>query len=437
MVTGENPHPHAPTDDPRVKEQLERLFGASLFGPWPELRQRVSTVQPRTFGAGLKRWAMRAAIWGASGFVAFGAYTLFRPGLQRTAETQRSNVAEELRVFVNDGNLERASEFVAILRDADPDPAKSGPDNARPLHADRPLVPSDPHFELILASEATLYRYFDADPTRVRLIRPFLSEAEALPPLRQQAVLTLLSREERAARMAQLERLRDQLPTRSEPAYLLASGLESNPEIAKTRAAWLRAEELGPAWLGQRFEQAWFELRHADDSAARKLAIQIVRFEPASAWAKLAISTFGLDGPSVSAAGLTDAAAPRVTPVQTHFECLVASIRAAKQNQQHRAKEQLLMAVAAVHDEAPFLLDAFDWLLAEELSSLAVTLTEQPGWPSGSEAAAGKLRRLSAVLKAPSDAAARTEPTQKESTRTERIAPPGPAKKTRRSTKKK
>lgn len=403
MVTGSEPRHGSPVHDPAVKEQLEKLFGKSLFGAWPELQASGPTsFVPNPRGSRSKRWVWRFALLLACALIVWGGYALFRPGLQRTADMQRANLAEELRVFVNDGNLERASEFVELVR-GQFDPQRTGTEKRRTQdkQASKTLSAADPHLDLIVLTEATLYRYFDADAARLRQIQPFLESAGSSSPWRQLAFLTILSREERAAKLPDLERLREQLPNRSEPVYLLATAWESRGDAARARAAWARSEELGPAWLGHRFEQAWFEWHHAERGAAQKAATQIVRFEPESAWAKLASSTFRLEKAVIAqleADRMSDAAAPRVTPVQTHFRALVESIDSAQRNEPARAREQLLAAMAAIHDEPPFLFDAFDWLAAEQLSSLALTLTEQSGWPSGSSTAASKLRRLSELV---------------------------------------
>lgn len=415
MVTESNPSHRSPLQDPGVKAQLEHLFGGSLFGPWPELGTSGATsFAPEPRRSRSKQWWLRLALLLSSALVVWAGYALFRPGLQRTADVQRANLAEELRVFVNDGNLERASEFLDLVRGY-PNPQRrvSEPKAVKDTHSGQPLTADDSHLELIVVAEATLYRYFDADPARLQLIRPFLETAASPTPLRQLASLTILSREERSTRIPELERLREQLPNRTEPAYLLATAFEARDDSVRARTAWARSEELGPAWLGHRFEQAWFEWRHTERAAAQKLATQIVRSEPESIWARLAISTFQLEKSSIAAseAGtLSDAAAPRLTPVQIHFRALVEAMDAAKRDEQHRAKEQLSVAMASVHNELPFLLDAFDWLLTQRLSSLALAVTELGGWPSDSPVAAGKLRRLSELVDKAAQAESSTPP---------------------------
>jgi hypothetical protein len=51
--------------------------------------------------------------------------------------------------------------------------------------------------------------------------------------------------------------------------------------------------------------------------------------------------------------------------------------------------------MTAINDQAPFVLDAFDWLVESKATRLAHDLTAFEAWPRRSELAAARLRRLS------------------------------------------
>ena len=314
---------------------------------------------------------------------AFGVRWLVKPGLRHQVDDQRGRYALELKTFLNDGNLERASQFVALV--------EGQPGSAQKWDID----PKDVRLDLIVSVQAALYRYFDGSPERLRRIGPYLDDTGRASPLRQIANLTVLSREERAARLSVIEGLRNDLPDNNELEYLLASALEYRNDAQLSREAWERSAKLEPAWLGHRFEQAWFELRQDRAPAAQQIAIQMLRVDPDSAWSKLAIDVFAVPKNVVVASIRSDAAAPVATPVEIYFEMLVRGIRAAHRKDIGQAWACLVEAASAIQYQAPFLFDAFDWCIAENEPVLAQELTNMPEWPRNSKVANAKLERLS------------------------------------------
>jgi len=392
MVTEREVSGSTPIADSDVRSQVAQLFGESLFGAWPELEQQV--VKPRRRNR-WRRWLYRFGAVAAVAGVVSGGQWLMRPGLDRHAVNQRDNYAEELQSFLNDGDLARVSQYLPLVRDGAPG---NDPNAATPA-VRQALDPKAPKLELILGTEATLYRFFDADPARLSRILPHLDGPGASGQLRRLARLTLLSREERAAHLVELEQIHNDLPNRNDAEYLLATALEFKKETTPAREAWARSERLGPAWLGQRFEQAWFEAhdtRQGAAQAAQKVARQIQRVDPDSPWAKLAAGTFGLPQDSGAPSVRSDAAAPVASPVQIHFERLQQSISSGRASDLGSAKQQLEAAVAAIHQQPPFLLDAFDWLVAEKQVALARHLIGLPAWPRDEKLAAVKAGRLGA-----------------------------------------
>ncbi len=370
--------------DPRtaVERQLSRLFGESLLGAWPEVEQKLPRLPLRV---PKRRWPMVAGALLVM-LVAVLAVTLRqRPELDRTSLERRAHYAEELRTFLQDGELDRASEFVALLRG----------ERMR-------LDPADPHLDRMLRAEAAIYRYSDADPARLARIRPFLvTSPGGASPERLLASLTVLSRGERAERWTWLVGLRTPLGLDPELYHLLATAAEARGELEAAREAWLRSAELGPRWLSHRFEQAEFERRRNNATVAQKIAGQMLRADPDSTWSRLAASEFEVRMAPVASAD-DSRRPPTPPPVQVYRGELLGVLHAARGGDQAAARRHLAAAVAAVHGEAPFMLDAFDWLLGAELPGFAEELTRLPAWPRDSEAARRKTARSFAQRTVPS-----------------------------------
>lgn len=370
----------SPLQSESVRHQLAQLFGEGLFGPWPQLREQAAESWQRRRSPRCV-WGLGLMLLLAAGV--FVVRWLVQPGLEHQADARREHYVRELRTFLGDGDLERASQFLNLVeRHTETEP-------------DAILDAQDPHLDLIVATEAALYRYFDASPARLRRIRPYLEQSTPLSPLRQIAAVTVLSREERAQRIRDLERLRNDMPERTEIDYLLATALEHRGQAQASREAWERSAKLEPAWLGHRLEQAWFELRQERPDAARQIASDMARVDADSPWSKLALEYITLPQEQPSNPDRADAAAPRtVTPVQIHFQKLTQAIVAAGRHEFSRATQGLAEAAAAVQHQAPFLLDAFDWCMGENEPALARELTEMPAWPRGTPVASAKLERF-------------------------------------------
>jgi tetratricopeptide (TPR) repeat protein len=348
--------------------QLARLFGESLFGPWLDPGQYLdATRTTRRHGTPFRRLALLFSIL----CVGAAAGWIVRAGLVRRTGEARAHVAHSLATFLREGELDRAAQFLALLR---------GP-NAT-------LDPRDPHLDLIVRGEAALYRYQDADPARLGRIRPHLAPAATGPASAQRilASLAVASRGERAARLAELEPIRAACDRDPEFHYLLATALEHLGDVKAARQAWDRSSELGPLWLAHRYEQAWFEARQNRQEAVNKLVSSLVRVAPDSAWACLASERFG-SAPAPDGAG----AAPAVALFHQNFASALARALA---GDLVAARRSLGQAMTAINDQAPFVLDAFDWLIESKATRLAHDLTAFEAWPRRSELAAARLRRL-------------------------------------------
>lgn len=371
-----------PIADPALRRQLEQLFGESLFGPWPELGQGPQKTRRRRSLA----WLWKLGVVGVVALLFWGGRALFQPGLERQVRDDRANYAAELQAFLNDGNLSRAAQFVTLVQVESPQ-VESGA-----------IDPKDPYCDLIVSTEAALYRYYDAKPERLNRIRPLIEQSEHASLRQLVAGFTVASREERAGRLSELERLHNELPNDNEVEYLLATALEQKGASDAAREAWERSAKLGPAWLGHRFEHAWFEWHRDRKPSAEKIARQMLRVDPDSTWAKLAAETFELPNDIEVESVRGDAAAPPpTTPVQIHFRKLQESVTAARQNSTSQAKARLVEAMSAIQHQQAFLLDAFDWLLEAGRTELARELTLLSEWPKESSIAQAKQERLAAL----------------------------------------
>ena len=408
MVTTRGPLPPAPTnrdghpapDDNQAgnaneernsgfDRQLARLFGESLFGPWLDPGQYLdATRTTRRHGTPFRRLALLFSIL----CVGAAAGWIVRAGLVRRTGEARTQVAHSLAAFLREGELDRAAQFLALLR---------GP-NAT-------LDPHDPHLDLIVRGEAALYRYQDADPARLGRIKPYLSSAATGSTSAQRilASLAVASRGERAARLGELEPIRAACDRDPEFHYLLATALEHLGDVKAARQAWDRSSELGPLWLAHRYEQAWFEARQNRQEAVNKLVSSLVRVAPDSAWARLASERFGSAPASdVAAAAPSAHPAPAVALFHQNF---AGALARALGGDLGAARRSLGQTMTAINDQAPFVLDAFDWLVESKATRLANDLTAFEAWPRRSDLAAARLRRLSEPDSPPAASESRPE----------------------------
>jgi hypothetical protein len=373
----------SPLNDERLRKQVAQMFGESLLGPWPELEMQSTEATPRRR---LNVWARRFLVLGASALIGAGSYALFRPGLTRQEAVVTAHYATEVRTFLNDGALAQAAQFLPMVYEQGAD--------GETLEA---------HLDLTVFAEAILYRYYDAEPKRLEKIKRYLSEPQNLTPLRRLAQYTLLSRGERGQYLPELEGLDSALPNHNQVVYLKATALVAMGYTEASLPVWSRASKLGPAWLIQRFEQAKFEASRGNEVAAKKLAIQIVRVDPESLWAKIAMRTFAVEAPaealSVRAtdAGVVKAAVP--SPLEIYYDSFESSLAASRSGDRVKAKAELIQALAQVHNASVFALDAFDDCVQAKQYWLAAELTHHQAWPSSSVEAQGKAERLTSLVK--------------------------------------
>jgi hypothetical protein len=175
---------------------------------------------------------------------------------------------------------------------------------------------------------------------------------------------------------------------------LLATALEHTGDAKAARQAWNRSFDLGPLWLGQRYEQAWFESRQKKPETVGKLIASLVRVAPESAWTRLASERFaGAEPaePSVAPASSPTRPAPAVEVFHQH---LAAALDEARAGDEVVARHRLGRAIEIVAGQAPFVLDAFDWLMEARALGLARELTGFEAWPRHSQLAEARVARL-------------------------------------------
>jgi tetratricopeptide (TPR) repeat protein len=332
-----------------------------------------------------------------------------RAGLGRRQVEDREHVAHSLETFLKEGELDRAGQFLTLLHPAN-----------------LPLGAHDPHLDLIVRGEATLFRYQDADPARLGRIKPYLAEAEkgSTPPQRVLASLAVASRQERADRLAEFEPLRQAFDKDPEFHYLLATALERQGDAKAAQQAWDRSADLGPLWLGHRYEQAWFESRQKKPELVAKLGASLVHVAPESAWTRLTSERFGAAQPHAPTVPPASATSRPTSAVAVFHQQLATALAEARAGDEYEARRSLSRAIEAINEQAPFIFDTFDWLMEAKASRLARELTGFESWPRHSQLAAARLARLADPEPVESPPSA----TESESNPSKQIKKPGRAK---------
>ncbi len=396
MVTGFRPtklgEPLGSLNEPGLQQRLSRLFGEGLIGPWPELGARLSEPH-RPRGTRLWKKPLLVLLGLAAGISLVVTFTT--PGLEQKTAQDTGRYAEELATFLTDGELERAARYLQVIE-------------ARPLDAPR-------HAPLLLSAQAALFRYADADPTRLEQIARLTREQPAHPKSRL-AWLTLASREERALATAELERLVEQLPRDPEAVYLLATAHAFRGEHELAARAFRRSAALGPGWLAHRFEEAEYHESRGQIELVEETVRDMLRTAPTSPFTRLAVACFGRPAaepakdpqpsPSLSVSGESPA-------VVRAREAERSAVTAERGGERARANEALARAVRAVGGQRAFLLDSFDRLLERGARRLAQELTEQSSWPASDPLGVRRVAQLRASLEAPSSSAVGAQATEK------------------------
>jgi hypothetical protein len=216
--------------------------------------------------------------------------------------------------------------------------------------------------------------------------------------------LTVASRAERAAAEGSLEELSSSFAKDPEIHALLADIAEHKHDEKAAAGHWDRAFQLGPLWLPHRYLQCWYEARQHHPEGVDRIARHMAEVAPDSPWTRLVFDRF-----STTARRPAGAAKP-ATPVVEYHQQLAVALRLAQDGDLSEARRSLGKALAAVQDQAPFVLDAFDWLVDARLQVLARELTSFEAWPRSDPWAAAKLAELETGAGPAAAAAPKPEP---------------------------
>jgi hypothetical protein len=381
--SGSPPSGESRSAPPTLDRQLARLYGESVFGPWLDPAQYM-TAGRRQRGRG--HWKKRLVIVLLSMLVLAAGVWLTDRGFSRAAEQDRANVAKDVTAFLAEGELERLAQFLAILTP----PGK-------------PLQATDPYLDLILQAEAALYRYYDASPARLARIAPYLS-ATGSAPTRLLARLTVASNAERLASYELLKGLQSTFAKDPELWTLMAS-VEERRDLAAAHESWQRSFDLGPLWLPHRYQQCGFEARHHHAEAVARITRHMAKVAPDSPWTRLALKLQDAGKPS---AELPNNTTPPVAQYHQQLASVLENLRTG--GSPASSRQALERALAAVSNEAAFVLDAFDRLMVAKAKDLASEITSFEAWPRGNAIAQAKLDELQLAASAP-DTAATAKPT--------------------------
>jgi hypothetical protein len=362
------PHPASaqPTSHQATQRQLDRLFGESLFGAWPESQGAMASGLGRRPG----RRRRRLGVVLLAALTASGAWYYRRGGGEQAAQG-RGQAAGEVAALLAEGALDKLSASLNRL-----------------LPRNKPVTAEDPHLDLIVSAEAALYRYHDAAPERLARIEPFLSH-DSGQPARLLARLTVASRPERMAAQATLLNLPPAQAQGSEYHALMAGIHEDRGDMQAAHASWEHSFKAGPQWLPHRYLQCAFEARQRNHAAVAQITEHMVRVTPDSPWTRLAQQHFA-DAPS--------GATPVPIPVAQYFAELAPIFRGLAGHDLAAIRQAIGRAFDAVNGQAAFVLDAFKSLRDAKADSLAMELTSYETWPRGNTWAKNALANLQIAL---------------------------------------
>ena len=353
-----------------IDQQISRLFGESLFGAWQDSPDLVASPRYRKRGRVSSRLAASIVIIVVLATAA-GTW-VYRRGAARQAAQERVRAAQEVAAFLMDGELDRLARFLNML-----------------LPPGQPLEATDPYLDLIVSAEAALYRYQDAAPARLARIAPYLVK-DGSHPVRFLARLTVASQFERAEAYDLLVNLPAAHAQSPEYHTLMAQVLEARGDAQGARLSWRRSFQVGRLWLPHRYLQCAFEARHRNTAGVTQMVGHMLAVAPDSPWTRMAHQRFA--STTSLPAGSSSPVAP--SPVARHHAELAMAFQSLAARDLAAARPALGRALAAVNDQAPFVLDVFLALLDVRANDLAMELTSYDAWPHGQPWAQAALARL-------------------------------------------
>ncbi|MEE8410293.1 MAG: hypothetical protein V3T05_11850 [Myxococcota bacterium] len=347
--------------------QLGALYGESLFGKWDE------SVAAGLGGLDERRLMPRASWKLVVGLpvvlaVLGVAYEAVDSILDRHAAQQREQIAERMRHLIHTGAVKQLAEQLA-------DPAA---DHASFIDTE------GAHHATWRRGHATAYRFYDADPARLELLR-LMSAAPAID--RQEAVTHALvaSRAARPAARAVLalpEGAREKDP---QAAYLHATIYRRAGDTAAMRRSMNLAIALEPSNLIHLAEQAdifaWNRWRRSADD----LIAEMQDISPSNGWTRVAMARLSVwmkrplpPEPVVPKGAEPSTALSGVPAAQLALAKTLTSLRS---DDTKSAPAALSAAIEHVNAQPAFLLDFVDDALEAGRPVIARAIMGSGGWP--------------------------------------------------------
>ena len=337
--------PAAGSDAANLQEQLSLFFGAELFGELTPERGTSQRTQAQKKPTRLG-WRVLAAV-SLVAVLAIPVQTIIDRGMTRQHTAEADRMAQEIREFLQVGDLAHVTENLPALERILPETEGLGA----------------AHLPLLMRAQATLYRYQDADPRRRDKVRAWLETAGAKPSYDQVVSGALLAaRADRLELVEQLRRVDGPQNRDSEASFLIASALEAADVYEPATAAYARASDLGPYQLHHLAGMVSFAARRGDPGAAQK-TLDIMRDENARAdWTLSALQERALP----SGRQTPGVAAQPAAPVPAGEVLLLHSLVELEKKNWTTARALLVQATDRIHHQPVFALDYCALLLQKD-----------------------------------------------------------------------
>lgn len=348
-----------------LEAQLAALYGESLWGEWSDPGALFEHEDVQNLRSSGSFWLRLMGIGIVVGLGA-GLWWVVSVGMARSHGEERARVADEISEFLKVGDFDHIQQFLPRLQ-----------------LDDKEWDPADPHLDLIIRAEATLYRYFDADPRRFDKIVPYLGGGDKNNSYHRVVSRALIaSLAERNSHLESLLRVNQPGIRDPEASFLIATVFDRAGDIKKATKAFNHAEDLGPDHLFHLAVAAAFHIRHKKKQPSLRLMGQMIDKNPRSPWTRLTEIRCGLaTGKPTQSLKKADVS---FSPVLAGEWYLTRAISELNSKNNKAARQSLQHALNAVHHQAPFLLDYYERLMDESFPLAArfiMSIMEDEGWP--------------------------------------------------------
>jgi tetratricopeptide (TPR) repeat protein len=248
-------------------QQIDALLGGKLFAA--SVPTRVVRSRDKR-GFDFVRVVQRLAILVFIGSFVMGAASFMSFGLERKARGESDALAKELRQLLRIGSYEPASTLTGKL-DA----------MTRAAGLEKSFG------DLVLLSNALLYRFHDGDPVREQLVKAGLEKS--VPPSTDRILARAALNIETDA-TSLVPELREMMSMDKDDLHVaellgMAASRSGNQAIAEKSFA--RAEALEPPQLAYLYQQLEHWLRYGRKLEAKNLVGRMTDVNPSSPWSKL------------------------------------------------------------------------------------------------------------------------------------------------------